>query len=91
MQQTPVCGTHQGALGYAARQPTRLRVISGGLDEAVLRRKRFEGVHPDIAITPPGKPACLWTAHRDGTMLASAYQLSALLDTLARLLGEHAA
>jgi hypothetical protein len=88
MQQTPVRGTHQGALGYAARQPTRLRVISGGLDEAVLRRKQFENAHPEIAISPPGKPACMWTAHRDSKILASAYQLSALLDTLVRLLGE---
>jgi hypothetical protein len=90
MQQTPVRGTHQGALGYGARQPTRLRVISGGLDEAVLRRKQFEGAHPEIAITPPDKQTCMWTARRDGKILASAYQLSALLDTLGRLLGEHA-
>ncbi len=88
MQQTPVRSTHQGALGYAACQPTRLRVISGGLDEAVLRRKRFEDAHPEIVITPPGTQTCMWTAHRGAKMLASAYQLSALLDTLGRLLGE---
>ena len=67
------------------RQPARLRVISGGLDDAVLRRKQFEDAHPEIVITPPGTRTCLWTAHRDGTILASGYQLSALLDTLDRL------
>jgi hypothetical protein len=39
-------------------------------------------------IIPPGPRTCLWTAHRDGTLLASGYQLSALLDTLDRLPGE---
>jgi hypothetical protein len=61
---------------------------SGGLDEPVLRRKQFERAHPEIVITPPGAHACLWTAHRDGKILASRYQLSALLDTLSWLLGE---
>jgi hypothetical protein len=63
----------------------RLRLVSGGPDEAILRRKQFEDAHPEIVITPPATHACLWTAHRDGTMLASGYQLSTLLDTLARI------
>ena len=80
----PACGRQPGAPGHAARQPARLRVISGGLDDAVLRRKQFEDAHPEIVITSPGPRTCLWTAHRDGTILASGYQLSALLDTLGR-------
>jgi hypothetical protein len=83
----PARGTQPVAPGHAARQPVRLRVISGGLDDAVLRRKQFEDAHPEIVITAPGSRTCLWTAHRDGTMLASGYQLSALLDTLDRLPG----
>jgi hypothetical protein len=65
----------------------RLRVVGGGLDEAVVRRRQFEGAHPEIVITAPGTQTCLWTARRDGTRLASGYELSTLLDTLARLLG----
>ena len=84
----PARGRAADAPGHAARQPTRLRVISGGLDDAVLRRKQFEDAHPEIVITAPGPRTCLWTAHRDGTLLASGYQLSALLDTLGRLPGE---
>ena len=83
----PARGRAPGAPGHAARQPARLRVISGGLDDAVLRRKQFEDAHPEIVITSPGTHTCLWTAHRDGTILASGYQLSALLDTLGRLPG----
>ena len=78
-----------GAPGHAARQPARLRLISGGPDDAVLRRKQFEDAHPEIVITSPGPRTCLWTAHRDGTVLASGYQLSALLDTLDRLSRPH--
>jgi hypothetical protein len=69
------------------QQTQRLRVLSGGLDEAVLRRKRFEVAHPEIVITPPGTRTCLWTACRDGKTMASGYQLSVLLDTLGWLLG----
>jgi hypothetical protein len=65
-----------------------LRLIRGGMDEAVLRRKQFEAAHPEIAITPPGVCTCLWTARRHGTILASGYQLGALLDTLGWLLGQ---
>jgi hypothetical protein len=75
-----------GTSGHPAPQPARLRVVSGGLDEAVLRRKWFEDAHPEIVITPPGTPTCLWTARRDGEILASGYQLGALLDTLGWLL-----
>lgn len=77
-----------GEPGHAATRRARLRVISGGLDDAVLRRKQFEDAHPEIVITSPGPRTCLWTAHRDGTILASGYQLGALLDTLDRLPGE---
>jgi len=80
----PARGSQPGAPGHAAR----LRVISGGLDDAVLRRKQFEDTHPEVVITAPGPHTCLWTAHRNGTLLASGYQLSALLDTLDRLPGE---
>ena len=76
------------APGPAAPQRARLRVISGGLDDAVLRRKQFEDAHPEIVITSPGPHTCLWTAHREGTILASGYQLGALLDTLGRMPGE---
>jgi hypothetical protein len=86
----PLPARQPGAPGRAAPQPARprLRLISGDLDEAVLRRKRFEGAHPEIVITPPGTHACLWTARRDGEILASGYQLGALLDTLGWLLGQ---
>jgi len=67
--------------------PARLRVVGGGLDDAVLRRKRFEDAHPEIVITAPGAETCLWAAHRGVTRLASGYQLGSLLDTLALLLG----
>jgi hypothetical protein len=70
------------------RQTSMDTPISGSLDEPVLRRIRFERAHPEIVITPPGAHACLWAAHRDGKLLASRYQLSALLDTLSWLLDE---
>jgi hypothetical protein len=75
-----------GAPGRSAPERARLHVVSGGLDEAVVRRKQFERAHPEIVITPPGTRTRLWTARRDGTTLASGYQLSFLLDTLSRLL-----
>ena len=84
----PARGRRPGAPGPAAPQRARLRVISGGLDDAVLRRKQFEDAHPEIVITSPGPHTCLWTAHREGTILASGYQLGALLDTLGRMPGE---
>jgi hypothetical protein len=62
-------------------------LVGGGLDEAVLRRQQFEVAHPEIVITAPGTETCLWTAHRGATRLASGYQLSSLLDTLALLVG----
>jgi hypothetical protein len=74
-----------GAPGRGVPERARLRVVSGGLDEAVARRKQFEGAHPEIVITPPGTRNRLWTARRDGTTLASGYQLSFLLDTLGRM------
>jgi len=67
--------------------PARLRLVGGGLDEAVLRRQQFESAHPEIVITAPGAETCLWTAHRGVTRLASGYQLGSLLDTLTVLLG----
>jgi hypothetical protein len=71
--------------------PARLRVVGGGLDEAVLRRRQLEDAHPEIVITAPGLETCLWTAHRGGTRLAGSYQLSSLLDTLALLLANEPA
>jgi hypothetical protein len=82
----PVRGSQPGTPGYAAPRPARLRLVRGGLDDAVLRRRKFEDAHPEIVITPPGTHTCLWTARRDGRILASRYQLSALLDALGRLL-----
>jgi hypothetical protein len=84
----PVRGGQPGTPGHAAPRRARLRAISGGLDEAVVRRKQFESEHPQIVITPPGTSTCLWTARRDSTILASRYELSALLDTLGRLLAK---
>lgn len=77
-----------GAPRHAAPQPDRPRlyVVGGGLDEAVVRRKQFESAHPEIVITPPGAHTSLWAAHSGGKMLASAYQLGTLLDTLGWLL-----
>ena len=51
-----------------------------------MRRKQFESAHPEIVITPPGAHTSLWAAHSGGKMLASAYQLGTLLDTLGWLL-----
>ena len=86
----PLRARQPGAPRPAAPQPARprLRVVSGDLDEPVQRRKRFEGAHPEIVITPPGTHACVWTARRDGKILASGYQLGALLDKLGWLLGQ---
>jgi len=84
----PVRGGQQRVPGNAGLPRVRLRVVGGDLDEAVLRRRRFESAHPEIVITAPGAQACLWSACRDDMRLASGYQLSALLDTLGRLLGE---
>jgi hypothetical protein len=66
----------------------RLRVVGSGADDTVLRRERFEAAHPEIAITSPRTHASMWTAHRDGEIVASQYQLGALLDTLDWLLAE---
>ena len=68
------------------RSPAVLRIIGGGLDDTVVRRKRFEDAHPEIVIAPPRTQASMWTARRDGKTLASGYHLGALLDTLGRLL-----
>jgi hypothetical protein len=76
-----------GDAGPRAARP-QLRVIGGGLDDTVVRRKRFEVAHPEIVITPPGTQASMWTARRDGKTLASGYHLGALLDTLGRLLAQ---
>jgi hypothetical protein len=63
-----------------------LRVIGGGLEDTVVRRKQFEDAHPEIVITPPKTQASLWTARRDGKTLTSGYRLGDLLDTLSWLL-----
>ena len=72
------------AVPWAARP--QLRIVGGGPDDTVVRRKRFEDAHPEIVITPPKTQASMWTADRDGKTLASGYHLGALLDTLGRLL-----
>jgi hypothetical protein len=66
----------------------RLHVVGGGPEDAVLRRRRFEAVHPEIVITPPGALDPMWTAYRDGKSLARRYHLGVLLDELGRLCGE---
>jgi hypothetical protein len=87
MQYTPRT-RRPGVPGHPAPRSARLRVVGGSLDEAVLRRMQFECAHPEIVITPPGPHTCLWTAHRNGRMLASRYQLGVLLDTLSWLLAK---
>jgi hypothetical protein len=79
-----------GEPGHAVSRAVRaqLHIVGGGLDDTVLRRKRFEDTHPEIVITPPGTQASSWTARRDGKTLASGYHLGALLDTLGWLLGK---
>ncbi len=74
------------AVPWAARP--QLRIVGGGPDDTVMRRKRFEDAHPEIVITPPKTQASMWTARRDAKTLASEYHLGALLDTLGRLLGK---
>ena len=65
-----------------------LHAVGGtGPDDAVMRRQRFETAHPDITITAPETHASLWTARRDGAILAADYQLGTLLDTLEWLTG----
>lgn len=73
--------------GFARAVPPRaarphLRVVGGGLDDTVLRRERVEAAHPEIAIIPPETHAGRWTARCDGKILASQYQLGALLDAV---------
>ncbi len=63
-----------------------LRAVPG---DPIERRAAFEAAHPEITISPPGRHDPFWTARQDdGSILASAYMLAKLLDTLARLLGE---
>jgi hypothetical protein len=86
----PLRGGKPGAPAHAVSRATRARlhIVAGGLDDTVVRRKRFEDAHPEIVITPPGTQASSWTARRDGKTLASGYHLGALLDTLGWLLGK---
>ena len=79
-------GVPRHAVPRAARP--QLRIVADGLDDTVVRRKRFEDAHPEIVITPPGTQASIWTARRAGKTLASGYHLGALLDTLSWLLGK---
>lgn len=62
-------------------KPT-LRAVHGDPGDPLERRKRFEAEHPEITIKPPGPGHPWWTAHRDSQQIASAYQLSALMDKL---------
>jgi hypothetical protein len=86
----PLRGRVPAVPGHAVPRAARpqLRIISGGPDDTVVRRKRFEDAHPEIVITPPQTQASMWTARRDGKTLASGYRLGALLDTLGRLLAK---
>lgn len=36
-----------------------LRVVDGGLEDSVVRRRRFEEAHPEAVILPP----CAWRWH----------------------------
>ncbi|MGD0064655.1 MAG: hypothetical protein ABSB76_14575 [Streptosporangiaceae bacterium] len=86
----PLPGREPDVRGPAAPWGVRpqLRIVDGGLDDAVVRRKRFEEAHPETVITSPKTQASMWTARRDGKTLASGYHLDALLDSLDRLLGK---
>jgi hypothetical protein len=86
----PLRGRESAVLGHAVPWAARpqLRIVGGGPDDTVVRRKRFEDAHPEIVITPPKTQASMWTAGCDGKTLASEYHLGALLDTLGRLLGK---
>jgi len=86
----PLRGGKPGGPAHAVSRAdrARLHIVAGGLDDTVVRRKRFEDAHPEIVITPPGTQASSWTARRDGKTLASGYHLGALLDTLGWLLGK---
>jgi hypothetical protein len=57
-------------------------------EDQVIRRQRFEQDHPDIEIRPPNYPCGThhWSAHRNGMVLCSAFELSSLLDSLKLLL-----
>jgi hypothetical protein len=67
-----------------------LRGFPDSPDDLLLqqRRRAFEAAHPDVTITPPETHASMWTARQFGSILASDYQLGALLGTLEWLLGE---
>ena len=51
-------------------------------DDPVIRRRAYEAQHPDTVLDPPGPRQALWTASRDGAVIASKYWLGDLLDTL---------
>jgi hypothetical protein len=63
----PLRGGEPGVPGHAAPRAARprLRVIDGGLEDTVVRRRQFEDAHPEIVITPPRPQASTWTARRD--------------------------
>ena len=51
-------------------------------DDSVIHRRAYEAQHPDTVIDPPGPGQALWTASRNGAVIASKYWLGDLLDTL---------
>lgn len=50
--------------------------------DQVPRLAAYREAHPDTDITPPGPGQTLWIARRDGVIVAAAYWLVDLLDTL---------
>ena len=59
-----------------------IRLVGSGAEDALVRRRQFEATHPEITISPPETHASLWTASRDGKILASGYMLGDLMDAL---------
>lgn len=70
-----------------AGDPPHLQPVPAELD-AVVRRRAFEAVHPDVTISPPETHASLWKARRAGKILATGYHLGDLMDALDLLFGD---
>jgi hypothetical protein len=59
--------------------------VAGGIEDAVVRRQRFERAHPGAVILPPS--AGRWRAVADGRTLG-AWDLGGLMDQLDQLYGD---